>query len=132
MAFRHHLKDKIQNGKKVIVDGGFPPNAKSNTELDMLVLPRQGYSSKDFAKFKARARARQEQCFNSRLKFYDCLGGLFRHGVAKHKAAFEAVCVTLQYAMDLGEPIFNVVHHDGKRQQQPNRNKRLKKAAQMP
>jgi hypothetical protein len=126
-AFRHHLKDKIQNGKKVIVDGGFPPNAKSDTELDMLVLPRQGYSSKDFAKFKARARARQEQ-FNSRLKFYDCLGGLFRHGVAKHKAAFEAVCVTLQYAMDLGEPIFDVVHHDGKQQQQqPNRSKRLKK-----
>jgi hypothetical protein len=71
--------------------------------------------------------------FNSRLKFYDCLGGLFRHGVAKHKAAFEAVCVTLQYAMDLGEPIFDVVHHhhDGKRQQQPNRNKRFKEAAQM-
>jgi hypothetical protein len=77
-----------------------------------------------------RARARQE-LFNSRLKFYDCLGGLFRHGVAKHKAAFEAVCVTLQYAMDLGEPSFDVVH-DGKRQQQPNRSKRLKEAAQMP
>ena len=61
-----------------------------------------------------------------------CLGGLFRHGVAKHKAAFEAVCVTLQYAMDLGEPIFDGVHHDGKRQQQPNRNKRLREAAQMP
>jgi hypothetical protein len=35
--------------------------------------------------------------------------------------------------MDLGEPIFDVVHHDGKRQQQqPNRSKRLKEAAQMP
>jgi hypothetical protein len=118
-AFRHHLKDKIQKGKKVIVDGGFPPNAKSDTELDMLVLPRQ-----------ANSRARQEQ-FNSRLQFYDCLGGLFRHGVAKYKAAFEAVCITLQYAMDLGEPIFDV-HHDGKRQQQPNRIKCLKEAAQMP
>jgi hypothetical protein len=31
---------------------------------------------------------------------------------------FEAVCSTLQHAMDLGEPIFDVVHHDGKRQQQ--------------
>jgi hypothetical protein len=55
--------------------------------------------------------------FNSRLKFNDCLGGLFRHG---QKAAFEAICVTLQYAMDLGEPIFDVVHHADihKRQQQ--------------
>jgi hypothetical protein len=34
--------------------------------------------------------------------------------------------------MDLGEPIFDVVHHDGERQQQPNRSKRLKEAAQMP
>jgi hypothetical protein len=66
-------------------------------------------------------------------QFNDYLGGLFRHGVAKHKAAFEAVCVTLQYAMDLGEPIFAVVHHDGNRQQQKlNRSKRLKEAAQMP
>jgi hypothetical protein len=63
-------------------------------------------------------------------QFNDYLGGLFRHGVAKHKAAFEAVCVTLQYAMDLGEPIFD--GHDGMRQQQPNRNKRLKEAARAP
>jgi hypothetical protein len=55
---------------------------------------------------------RQEQ-FNSRLKFfYDCLGGLFRHGDDTHKYAFEAIFVSLQYAMDLGEPIFDVVHHD--------------------
>jgi hypothetical protein len=87
----------------------------------MLVLPRQGYSSKDFANFKSRAGSRQEQ-FNIRLKFYDCLGGLFQHGADKHKYAFEAVCVTLQYAMDLGEPIFDVVHHDGtKRLQQQDK-----------
>jgi hypothetical protein len=42
------------------------------------------------------------------------------------------VCPT-DHAMDLGEPIFDVVHHNGKRQQQqPNRSKRLKEAAQMP
>jgi DDE superfamily endonuclease len=78
-AFRSHLKDKIKKGKKVIVDSGFPPNRQSTTELDMLVLPRQGYSSKDFVNFKSHACSQQEQ-FNSRLKFYDCLGGLFCHG----------------------------------------------------
>jgi hypothetical protein len=66
-----------------------------NNRVDMLVLPRQGYLSKEFANFKSRARARQEQ-FNSRLKFYDYLGGLFRHVANKHKYVFEAVCVTLQ------------------------------------
>jgi hypothetical protein len=100
-AFRSRLKDKIEKGKTVIVDGGFPANPQSTTELDMLVLPRQGYASKDFANFKSRARSRQEQ-FNSRLKFYDCLGGLFRHGVDKHKYTFEAVCVTLQYPVRHG------------------------------
>jgi hypothetical protein len=60
-AFRSRLKDKIKKGKKVIVDGGFPANPQSATELDMLVLPRQGYSSKDFANFKSRARSRQKQ-----------------------------------------------------------------------
>jgi hypothetical protein len=57
----------------------------------------------------------------SQLKFYDCLGGLFPHGVNKHKHTFEAVCVTLQYAMDLGKPIFDVIH-----QQQQDKNKRQK------
>jgi hypothetical protein len=66
----------------------------------------------------ARPRPTGAEEFNSRLKFYDCLGGLFRHGADKHKYAFEAICVTLQYAMDLGEPIFDVVHHDGMLQQQ--------------
>jgi hypothetical protein len=108
----------------VIVNSGFPPNQQSTTELDMLVLPRQGYSSKDSANIKLHACSQQEQ-FNSRLKFYDCLGGLFCHGVDKHKHTFEAVCVTLQYTMDLGEPIFDVIHHDGMQQQQ-DKNKRKK------
>jgi hypothetical protein len=33
------------------------------------------------------------------------------------QVCLEAVCVTLQYAMDLGEPIFDVVHHYGMRKQ---------------
>jgi 16S rRNA G966 N2-methylase RsmD len=44
-AFQSHLKDKIKKSKKVIVNSGFPPNQQSTTELDILVLPRQGYST---------------------------------------------------------------------------------------
>jgi hypothetical protein len=110
-AFRSRLKDKLKKGKKVIFNGGFPPNWQSTAELDMLVLLRQGYLSKDFVNFKSCACSQQEQ-FNSWLKCYDCLGVLFCHGVNKHKHAFEPVCVTLQYAMDLGDPIFDVILHE--------------------
>lgn len=110
-AFRNKLKSMIRPGKKVVVDGGFPPNRKSEKELNMLVLPRQGYGGKEVRNFKGRVRSRHET-FNSRLKFYSCLSGLFRHGELKHKHAFEAVCVTVQYEMDNGAPIFDAVHHD--------------------
>jgi hypothetical protein len=48
---------------------------------------------------------------------------LFPHGVNKHKHTFEAVCVTLQYAMDLGKPIFDVIHLQQQQQQQQQQNK---------
>jgi hypothetical protein len=58
------------------------------------------------AKFKSRARARHES-FNGRLKFFDILQNTFRHGEARHKIAFEAVCVIVQYQMDNGSPLFD-------------------------
>jgi hypothetical protein len=45
----------------------------------------------------------------------DCSG----MGPTKHKHAFEIVCVTLQYAMDLGEP----VHHNGKQRRRYGSNR---------
>ena len=110
-AFRKNLKGKIRAGKKAVVDGGFPPNPKSKKELNMLALPRPGYGGKEFRNFKARVRCRHET-FNSRLKFYSCLSQLFRHGMDKHGEAFTAICVTVQYEMDNGAPIYNAVHHD--------------------
>lgn len=110
-AFRKNLKAKIRTGKKAVVDGGFPPNPNSKKELNMLALPRPGYGGKEFRNFKARVRCRHET-FNSRLKFYSCLSQLFRHGMDKHGEAFTAICVTVQYEMDNGAPIFDAVHHD--------------------
>jgi hypothetical protein len=44
---------------------------------------------------------------------------LFWHRVDKHRYALEAVCITLQYTMDLGQPIFyRYVVQDEKRLQQ--------------
>jgi hypothetical protein len=110
-AFRKNLKGKIRAGKKAVVDGGFPPNPNSKKELNMLALPRPGYGGKEFQNFKARVRCRHET-FNSRLKFYSCLSQLFRHGMDKHGEAFTAICVTVQYEMDNGAPIYNAVHHN--------------------
>ena len=110
-AFRNKLKSKIRKGKKVVVDGGFPPNPKSKEEMEMLALPRQGLGGKDFRNFKSRVRCRHET-FNGKLKTYAGLAHLFRHGMDKHGAAFRAICVTVQYEMDNGYPIYDAVHHD--------------------
>jgi hypothetical protein len=32
----------------------------------------------------------------------------FRHDDGKHKLDIEAICVTVQYQMDLGSPLFSV------------------------
>ena len=111
LTFRNKLKSMIPEGKKCIVDGGFPPNPKDKKELDMLALPRPGYGSKEFRQFKARVRCRQES-FNKRLKDYSCLANVFRHGMHKHGHAFRAICVTVQYAMENGSPIYDAVHND--------------------
>jgi hypothetical protein len=48
----------------------------------------------------------------------------------------EAACVTLQDAMDLGEPIFDVAHHDGEQNATAAKSKQtstnVAEAAQMP
>lgn len=107
--FRHKLKGMIRPGKKVLCDGGFPP--KSESEMNMLALPHPGYGGQAFRNFKSRARLRHET-FNKLLKCYDCLSNIFRHGIEKHKIAFEAICITCQYVMDNGDPIYDAVHHD--------------------
>jgi hypothetical protein len=42
------------------------------------------------------------------VMFFKCLSDTFRQGMDIHKFAFEAVCVTFQYQMDDGSPIYTV------------------------
>lgn len=93
------LRDKIPKGKLGIVDGGY----KGFKEL-CIPNPKD---PKPLRQFKSRARLRHET-FNGRLKFFNCLSQTFRHGMNKHKLAFEAVCVTVQYQMDNGSEIYDV------------------------
>jgi hypothetical protein len=65
--------------------------------------------------FKNQVKARHET-FNGRLKHFHILAERFRHGkdkfktvIVKHKAVFEGLCVVVQYKMENGSPMFDVV-----------------------
>jgi hypothetical protein len=96
--YNEKLRQKIRPGKLIIADGTYkgdhcaPPDCMESPELQ---------------KFKSRARLRQET-FNARLKTFQCLRNLFRHGMAKHKMAVEAICVTLQYQMEMGSELYDI------------------------
>jgi hypothetical protein len=94
----------IQHNKVVMVDRGFhsdnPEHRETHAYPDEIDPP-------DLHNFKSRARLRQET-FNRRLRCFSVLADTFTHGWDKHKIAFEAVLVTVQYQMDNGSPIFSV------------------------
>ena len=94
------LKDKMPKGKKAIGDKGY------RGEKRMISTPN-AHDPEELRKFKSRARARHES-FNARIKNFRCLDTKFRHGLAKHKVAFEAVCVIIQYQLENGSPLFEV------------------------
>ena len=94
------LKDMIPIGKKIIGDNGY------RGENDIISTPNNAHDPVELRKFKSRARARHES-FNARIKNFRCLAMQFRHGVAKHKIVFEAVCVICQYQLENGSPLFH-------------------------
>ena len=71
---------------------------------------RNDLDSPELRKFKRRVRARHEN-FNARIKNFNVLNSAFRakkDRFAKHKAAFEAVCVLVQFDMEFDSPLFSV------------------------
>jgi hypothetical protein len=101
--FRKKLKKLIPKGKLVIADRGF---ASSQPDEEMVSTPNI-LDSKQLAKYKSRARCCNET-FNGRITHFAVLAGTFHHDDQKHKWAMEAVCVTVQYQMENGSPLFYV------------------------
>lgn len=99
-VFRQRLKSKIPPGKRGLGDNGY------RGEKCIISTPNPE-DTREVRKFKSRARARHET-FNARLKNFRCLDVRFRHGIKKHKMAFEAVCVICQYQLENGSPLFEV------------------------
>jgi DDE superfamily endonuclease len=93
---RGGLRDQIPDGFKIIGDKGYigPEVVSVNIQFDP---PR-------VKEFKRIARARHEDV-NGRLKRFEILTDRFRHHVSKHKIAFEAVCVLVQYSFENGNPL---------------------------
>jgi hypothetical protein len=96
------LKTKLLSlGKKAIGDCGYfghqtavvCPNPRDNRKV---------------AKFKSRALKRHET-FNGRTKVFDCLSGRFRHSTDRFKNCFEAVCVIVQYQIEIDDPMFDII-----------------------
>jgi hypothetical protein len=98
--FKNGIRDKIPVGRRAIVDNGYKGEEPKYSKPNPL-------DSEGLRRFKGRVRSRQE-CFNSRLKAFQCLKQDFRHGEEKHKMCFEAVAVICQYQLENGSPLFDV------------------------
>lgn len=103
--FQKHLKPYIPDGKKCICDGGV--HTKDPDEKRMLSKPN-GRDSQELAKFKARARARQES-FNGRIRHYEIMEKRFCYNMEKHELACLAVTVTVQYKLNNGSLLFDAM-----------------------
>ena len=99
--FNDKLRKKIKPWKRGIADLGYPGTQ------GVLTLPNRGMDSKEFGRFKRRARLRLET-FNGRMKNFEIVNHIFRHSQLKFKDAFEAVAVIIQYQIDNWRPVFDV------------------------
>lgn len=133
-AAKYLIALSIQSAKCVLVSGPYPGGMSDLdmmrasglqellSEKEKIAMLDRGFRSKDpneskfhaypdeiddpeLHKFKSRCRLRQET-FNRRLRHFTILLNTFVYGFDKHKIAFEAVVVIVQYQMDLGSPIF--------------------------
>jgi hypothetical protein len=99
------LISKIPQGKKGIGDSAYTAEARENGKMAVTL----NEDSDVLKKFKARAKARHET-FNGRLKAFQVLDIPFRHRQLLHGSVFEAACVAVQYDMDNGYPLFDMLH----------------------
>ena len=106
-VFRDHgLLEKMKTdhpGRFVVADRGYQTSRPD--EIGIMSTPND-MDPKLLKNFKTHVCQRHES-FNGRIKFFKCLSETFRHTQEKHKIAFEAVCVIVQYQMDNGAPIFD-------------------------
>ena len=103
-VFRKGLMEKIPAGRRAIGDEGYRGEPSK-------VSTKNTFNSDNLKQFEGRVRARHETV-NSRLKAFGILNQVFRSKgtgrMEKHKSAFEACCVIVQYELDNGNSLFKV------------------------
>jgi hypothetical protein len=113
----YELGIAIYHNQLVWINGPFPAGQNDKKIFNKPVgnpdkiTTRNSFDSDPVKKFKRRVKARHET-FNGRLQAFGILNHPFRSTgptrLEKHKAAFEACCVIVQYEMDNGHPLFKV------------------------
>jgi len=93
--YRKELKDLIPNGVVAVTDGGY------NDHSDPKLAQPNSHDTPELRTFKARGRMRQE-CFHGRVEKFNCLTNDFRHDKDRHGQMFTAICIIVQYEMDMG------------------------------
>ena len=99
------LINKIPDGKRVVVDGGYTGN------LDKFSGYNQ-FDSEAVQAFKKRVKSRHET-INKRMNDYKALEQTWRHDTDKFPMAVRAVGVLIQYGLEdenpeSGNPLFDV------------------------
>ena len=100
------LLAKIPAGKRLIADKVY-----ATKDLEQTCSTWNQFDTEEMQEFKRRAKARHES-INDRIKKYQAIKKVFRHGPAKAQLCFDAVLVMVQYAIEdkgpYGEPLFDV------------------------
>ena len=107
-AMRNEFIALLPEGARVIADSGY--TGKSDLEKSIFAV-RNTFDTAAVKNFKKSARARQESV-NKRLKEYKCMKECWTDGVERHKVAFTACLVLVQYAIEdtsaTGEPLMTI------------------------
>lgn len=104
--FRHGLRQAVVRGvERVEADKGY------RGEPFYISTPMD-HRNNDENRAKACTRARQEH-INRHLKYFGCLGQIFRHGLEKHSTIFFAISVVTQLAIKHGERMVYQVDYVG-------------------
>ena len=92
------LLERIPEGKFMITDRGY--RTGSVEEMKKIAYKRND-DPIQLKRHKGRATCRHETV-NARIKQFQAVAETFRHGKDKHEMAFKAICVIVQYHLDLG------------------------------
>lgn len=104
--FRRGLRSMLSPGERVEGDDGYMGDCPQYCKC-----PGAYGAARSQEKMRGRLRMRHETV-NERLKHFTCLTERFRHDAEKHAAAFRAVAVLTQLAIEGGEELMDMREYD--------------------